>query len=122
MNTLAALAVGCVLLAPPAGATPQAMRADARGRLFVGCRDAVFVYEPNGKDGYQPPRRLVAIGSIRDIELRGNDLYILTSTELYLRPDALRQREVQPKRLLSGVPPSKAQRGFRALAWGPEGD
>src|SRR5438105_2453399 len=53
-----------------------AVRADTMGRLFVGGREALFVYEPDGKGGYGPRRQLYKFPNntwVYDIEVRGND-------------------------------------------------
>jgi hypothetical protein len=101
--------------------TPLSVHADAMGRLFVGCREALFVYEP------KQPRKLLyrfpPHSRINDIETRGNDLYVLTRSALYVIPDGVREREdLKPKKLLWGVPRGDDRQGFRALAWGPQGD
>jgi hypothetical protein len=102
------------------------VRADAKGRLFVGGRDALFVYEPNDQGGYQARKLLYRFPSsslVNDIEIRGNDLYVLTRSALYVIPDGVRKREnVQPRKLLWGVPRGDPRQSFRAFAWGPEGD
>ena len=83
------------------------MRADATGRLFVGGREALFVYEPikkgpnenvpneQGPGGYGPRQQLYRFPKdswVYDIEIRGNDLYVLTLSALYLFPDGVTQR------------------------------
>jgi putative heme-binding domain-containing protein len=102
------------------------MRVDSFGRLFVGGREALFVYEP-GSDGRFGPRqemlRFPRDSWIYDIEIRGNDLYVLTLSALYVVPDGVVKRhELAPKRLLWGVPRYHVHQCFHALAWGPEGD
>ena len=102
------------------------MRADTQGRLFVGGREALFVYEPNAHGGYHPRELLYRFppdSSVNDIEIRGNDLFVLTRSALYLIADGARIRKsLQPKKLIWGVPRGDLRQGFRALAWGPEGD
>jgi hypothetical protein len=102
------------------------MRADTQGRLFVGGREAIFIYEPNAQGGYHPRQLLYRFppdSSVNDIEIRGNDLYVLTRSALYLIADGARIRKsVHPKKLIWGVPRGDLRQGFRALAWGPEGD
>lgn len=107
-------------------ATLLSLRADTQGRLFVGGRDTLLVYEPDEKGNY-PGRKLLfrfpALSDVNDIEIRGNDLYVATRSALYLIPDGVRKREdLKPKKLIWGVPRGDAAQGFRSLAWGPEGD
>jgi hypothetical protein len=104
----------------------MSVRADTQGRLFVGGREAIFVYEPNAQGGYHSRRLLYRFPPdplVNDIEIRGNDLYVLTRSALYLIADGARKREsLQPKKLIWGVPRGDSRQGFCALAWGPEGD
>lgn len=101
----------------------RALRVDTMGRLFVGEREALFVYEPNARGGFQARQLLYRFPPnswLNDIEIRGHDLYVLTATALYVIPDGARKRDnLQPRRLLWGVPSTGA---LRSLAWGPEGD
>jgi putative heme-binding domain-containing protein len=102
-----------------------AIKADTQGRLFVGGREALFVFEPNARGGYEPPRELYRFPPdswIAGIELRGNDLYVLTAAALYVIPQGRVQRDgLKPKRLLWGLP-LDLHVSFHCLAWGPEGD
>ncbi len=102
------------------------VRVDALGRLFVGGRQGLFVYEPSADGTYQPRKllyRFPAHSWVYDIEIRGNDLYALTLSALYVLPDAVSKRDgLQPKKLLWGVPNGHVHQCFHSLAWGPEGD
>jgi putative heme-binding domain-containing protein len=102
------------------------IRADSRGRLFVGGREALFLYEPDERGGYMPRRELYRFPEhswIYDIELRGPDLYVLTLNALYIFPKgAVKQDGLVPKRLVWGVPMGHVHQCFHQLAWGPEGD
>jgi putative heme-binding domain-containing protein len=102
------------------------VRGDTTGRLFVGGREALFVYEPMGKGRFGPRRELVRFPPnswVYDVDFRGNDLYVLTLSALYLIPDGVVKREgLRPQRLLWGVPLYHVHQCFHALAWGPEGD
>ena len=109
------------------------VRVDTGGRLFVGSREAVFVYDPDGKGGYKPPVELYRFPShswIYDIAVRGNDLYVQTTTTTYLLPQARIKREgISVKPLLWGLPSGSVDepswgvhQGMHGLAWGPEGD
>jgi putative heme-binding domain-containing protein len=103
-----------------------AVRVDTMGRIFVGGREELFVYEPDDKGGYKPRQSLYKFPNqawIYDIAIRGNDLYVMTVSALYLFPDAVVKRErLQPKRLIWGVPTANVHQCFHCLAWGPEGD
>jgi putative membrane-bound dehydrogenase-like protein len=103
-----------------------AVRADTTGRLFVGGREELFVYEPDDKGGYKPRRSLYKFPNhtwVYDIAVRGNDLYVMTVSALYLIPDAVTKREaLKPRRLVWGVPTGNVHQCFHCLAWGPEGD
>jgi hypothetical protein len=102
------------------------VRADTRGRLFVGGREALFVYERNARGGYQPRKLLYRFPPhswVNDVEIRGNDLYVLTRSALYvISHGADKHENLQPVKLIWGVPRGDPQQGFRALAWGPQGD
>jgi putative heme-binding domain-containing protein len=103
-----------------------AVRADAAGRLFVGGREGLFVYEPDDKGGYGPRRQIFQFPRdswVYDIEVRGNDLYVMTVSALYLLPDGVTKREgLRAKRLIWGAPLDHVHQGLHGLAWGPEGD
>jgi putative heme-binding domain-containing protein len=101
------------------------MRTDTTGRLFVGGREALFVYEPDAKSGYQPRRLLYRFPPdswVTDIAIRGDDLYVMTAAALYLLPRGRIERDnLRPRRLIWG-PPLDLHVTFHGLAWGPEGD
>jgi hypothetical protein len=104
-----------------------ALRVDTMGRLFVGARNHLYVYEPKKEGGYEPRKLLYrfppAHAWISDIEVRGDNLYVLTQTALYVFVDGVRKRgDLLPRKLIWGVPWSQHYQGFKALAWGPEGD
>lgn len=103
-----------------------AIKADTTGRMFVGGREALFVYEPNGKGGYAPRVKLLALPNhtwVHDIEIRGDDLYFLTVNGLYLVPQGRLKREgLEVKRLVWGVPRGHVHQCFHGMAQGPEGD
>jgi len=102
------------------------MRLDSAGRLFVGGREGLFVYEPAKVGGFAPRQEILRFPPhtwVYDIETHGNDLYILTLSALYVVPDGVVKRhDLQPRRLLWGVPRYHVHQCFHALAWGPEGD
>ena len=106
---------------------------DWEGRVFVGSREAVFAYDPDGNGGFRPPVELFRFPShswIYDITVRGNDLYVSTTTTTYLMPQGrLRRDRLTVKPLLWGLPSGSVSspswgvhQGMHGLAWGPEGD
>lgn len=98
---------------------------DSEGQLFVGAREAVLVYEPDGRGGFLPRREICRFppdSLVLGLEWRGDDLYALTANALYLLPEGRVRREgVEPRRLLWGLP-LDLHVSFHCLAWGPEGD
>jgi len=103
----------------------MAVKVDGAGNLFVGGREKVFVFEPDGKGGFKPRRDLLTFPKdsiIIGLEYRGDDLYVLASHALYLVKGGRVKRDgLQPKRILWGVP-LDYHVSFHCLAWGPEGD
>ena len=103
-----------------------AVQADTTGRLFVGGREALFVYELNPDGSYAPRRELYRFPKdtwIYDLAVRGDDLYALTVSALYVFPGARTAREnLRPERLVWGVPLGHVHQCFHGLAIGPEGD
>lgn len=102
------------------------IRADTNGRLFVGGREALFLYEPDENGGYKPRKELYRFPPhswIYDIALSGPDVYLLTLSALYVLKDgAIKTEGLKTKRLLWGVPLGHVHQCFHGLAWGPEGD
>lgn len=102
------------------------VRVDTTGRIFVGGREALFVYEPDGVGGYAPRKTLLTFPPhawVHDIEFRGDDLYVLTVSGLYHVPGGrVRHEGLSPRRLLWGVPRGHTHQCFHGMAWGPEGD
>ena len=98
------------------------IRADSMGRVFVGGREAVFVYEPSEDGGYRPRQELYRFPDhswVYDIEIRGNDLYVLTLSALYLFEDGVTARGgLKPKRLIWGPPGLACAPGFPRLGVG----
>ncbi|MES2789429.1 MAG: hypothetical protein V4719_07395, partial [Planctomycetota bacterium] len=103
-----------------------AVRLDTTGRMFVGGREALFVYEPLADGKYGPRTELMRFPDhtwVYDIEIRGNDIYVLTVSALYVLPDARIKREgLTLKRLVWGVPLGHVHQCFHGMTWGPEGD
>ncbi len=102
------------------------VRVDTMGRVFIGGYDALHVCEPDARGGYLPRKLLYRFPErtrINDIEVRGDDLYVLTSSALYVFKGGVRKRtDMLPRKLLWGVPGGLLEAGFQKLAWGPEGD
>jgi putative heme-binding domain-containing protein len=101
-----------------------AVKVDSEGCVFVGGREALFVFEPD-EEGYRPKRELLrfpADSIIMGLEFRGNDLFVLTANALYRVPEGRTRREnLRPERLLWGLP-LDLHVSFHCLAWGPQGD
>jgi putative heme-binding domain-containing protein len=102
------------------------VRIDSEGRIFVGGRKTLYVYDLD-KDGSYLPRRLLYEfpdhSWVNDIEVRGDDLYLVTVSAVYRLPGARVKREgLTIERLLWGVPNGHVHQCFHACAWGPEGD
>ncbi|MBI3880521.1 MAG: hypothetical protein HY301_10735 [Verrucomicrobia bacterium] len=101
---------------------------DSAGRLFVGGREAVFVYEPDAKGIYLPRQEIFRFPKdtwVSDIVVRGDDLYVLAASALYKLPGAVKARSgVKARLLLSGIgdPLGSVHHGLHGLALGPEGD
>ncbi len=99
---------------------------DGSGRLFVGGREALFVYEPDATGGYGPAQELVRFPKdswVFDICIRGHDLYVLTVAALYYLPGAVLKRDGNvPTRLLWGDPIRHPHQGLHGMAFGPDGD
>ncbi|MBM3999328.1 MAG: c-type cytochrome [Planctomycetes bacterium] len=102
------------------------VKADPAGRIFVGGREALFVYEPLPDGGYAARRELFRFPRdswIYDIEFRGNDLYVLTLSALYVFRDGVVRRDaMRPERILWGLPDWHVHQAFHGLAWGLDGD
>lgn len=102
------------------------VRVDTTGRIFLGGRSGVFVLEPNASGGYAERRQLVSFSEdswVYDIEIRGDDLYILTISALYVIPGGRVNRDgLEVRRLIWGVPRGNTHQCFHGLSWGPEGD
>ena len=102
------------------------VRLDTTGRIFVGGRKTLFVYDLDEAGKYKPRHLLFTFPDhtwVNDIEIRGDDLYVVTVSAVYRLAGARLKRErVTPERLLWGVPNGHVHQCFHACAWGPEGD
>jgi glucose/arabinose dehydrogenase len=105
------------------------LQLDSAARLFVGCREALFVYEPAAGGLYQHRQLLFRFPRdawVYDIAIRGDDLYVATHTAIYLLPSAVKKRDgIVARRLVWGLPMMRGfdtHQGIHGLAIGPEGD
>ncbi|HVA47628.1 MAG TPA: TIM barrel protein [Pirellulales bacterium] len=99
------------------------VKVDSAGRVFVGAREAVYLFEP-APGGFllrQQVCRLPPDSIVMDVEFRGDDLYVLADNALYLLPRGRVELGVNPRRILWGLP-LDLHVSFHCLAWGPEGD
>jgi putative heme-binding domain-containing protein len=103
-----------------------AVRPDGAGRLFVGSRSGLFVYDPDGKGGFGPRQLLYRFANhtwVYDIAVRGDDVYASTVSAIYLFPGAATRRDaLKPKRLIFGIPMGHIHQCIHDMAWGPQGD
>jgi putative heme-binding domain-containing protein len=102
------------------------VRVDSEGRIFVGGRKTLYAYDLDRDGNYLPRRLLFEFPDhswVNDIEVRGDDLYVVTVSAVYRLPDARVKRDALTiERLLWGVPNGHVHQCFHACAWGPEGD
>ncbi|MDB4512259.1 hypothetical protein N9060_02230, partial [Arenicella sp.] len=100
---------------------------DLSGRLYVGCREALFVYDPTPDGGFGERRELYRFPKdtwLYDLEPYGDDLLVLTNTALYRLPGALAENptDLQPEKLLWGNPLGHHHQGLHGIEFAPNGD
>lgn len=97
---------------------------DLKGRLYLGSREAVFVYERTKDGGFQTRKELYRFPKdtwVYDLEAFGDDLLVLTNTALFRLRDAL---EADPKleKILWGNPLGHHHQGLHGIDFAPDGD
>ena len=102
------------------------VRTDSTGRIFVGGRRTLYAYDLDESGRYLPRKLLYEFPDhiwVNDIEVRGDDLYLVTVSAVYRIPGGrVNRKGLKPERLLWGVPNGHVHQCFHACAWGPEGD
>ena len=101
------------------------MDMDPRGNLYVGGRDAVYLYEADGKGGFENRRTITTLPAdtwAYSLQVAGDDLYVLTVTALYRLPNVIRDPDkVTFERLVWGIPLGHIHQGFHGMKMGPDG-
>ena len=96
---------------------------DLQGRLFLGSREGVFVYERTAKGGFEPRRELYRFPKdtwVYDLETFGDDLLVLTNTALYRLDDVLSAKP-KLKKILWGNPLGHHHQGLHGIEFAPDG-
>ena len=101
------------------------MDMDPRGNLYVGGRDAVYLFEADGKGGFKARRTITTLPQdtwAYSLQVAGDDLYVLTVTALYRLPNVIRDPgKVTFERLVWGIPLGHIHQGFHGMKMGPDG-
>lgn len=101
------------------------MDMDPRGNLYVGGRDAVYLFEADGNGGFKQRRTITTLPQhtwAYSLQVAGDDLYVLTVTALYRLPNVIRDPEnVTFERLVWGIPLGHIHQGFHGMKMGPDG-
>jgi putative heme-binding domain-containing protein len=99
---------------------------DISGRLFLGGREGLFVYERSADGGFQPRQELYRFPDntwIYDIETYGDDLLVLANTALYRLPGAVEKRaDIVVEKILWGNPLGHHHQGLHGIEFAPDGD
>jgi putative heme-binding domain-containing protein len=101
------------------------MDMDPRGNLYVGGRDAVYLFAADGKGGFKERKTITTLPKNKwaySLQVSGDDLYLLTVTALYRLPNAVRDPDkVDFERLVWGIPLGHIHQGFHGMRMGPDG-
>ncbi len=99
---------------------------DLSGRLFLGGREGLFVYERTADGGFQPRQELYRFPAdtwVYDIETYGDDLLVLTNTALFRLPGAIEKRaDIKAEKILWGNPLGHHHQGLHGIEFAPNGD
>lgn len=101
------------------------MDMDPRGNLYVGGRDAVYLFEADGEGGFKTRRTITTLPQhtwAYSLQVAGDDLYVLTVTALYRLPNVIRDpNNVTFERLVWGIPLGHIHQGLHGMKIGPDG-
>jgi N-sulfoglucosamine sulfohydrolase len=101
------------------------MDMDPRGNLYVGGRDAVYLFEADGNGGFETRKTITTLPQdtwAYSLQVAGDDLYVLTVTALYRLPNVIRDPgNVSFERLVWGIPLGHIHQGFHGMKLGPDG-
>ena len=101
------------------------MDMDPRGNLYVGGRDAVYLFEADGKGRFKTRKTIATLPAdtwAYSLQVAGDDLYVLTVTALYRLPNVIRDPDnVTFERLVWGIPLGHIHQGFHGMKMGPDG-
>ncbi|MGY8793524.1 MAG: family 16 glycoside hydrolase, partial [Woeseiales bacterium] len=101
------------------------MDMDPRGNLYVGGRDAVYLFEADGNGGFKTRKTITTLPKdtwAYSLQVAGDDLYVLTVTALYRLPNVIRDpSNVSFERLVWGIPLGHIHQGFHGMKLGPDG-
>lgn len=96
---------------------------DLAGRLFVGSREAVFVYGRRADGGFQERRELYRFPKdtwVYDLEAFGDDLLILANTALFRLRD-VNGDSPRLEKILWGNPLGHHHQGLHGIEFAPDG-
>lgn len=96
---------------------------DLAGRLYLGAREGVFVYERTADGGFQDRKELYRFPKdtwVYDLEALGDELLVLTNTALYRLLDPL-DAEPTLEKILWGNPLGHHHQGLHGMEFAPDG-
>ncbi|MFT5525037.1 MAG: putative heme-binding domain-containing protein [Pirellulaceae bacterium] len=101
------------------------MDMDPRGNLYVGGRDAVYLFEADGSGGFKERKTIATLPAdtwAYSLQVAGDDLYVLTVTALYRLPNVIRDpSKVTFERAVWGIPLGHVHQGLHGMKMGPDG-